>query len=913
MLAALAPAQAVEVLNDRVGHVGKLNSEIAEWLAERRRLEESYANGLRKLARRPVQGVDLGIFSIPWSSLTTATETQAEAHASLAAKIETDVERPLRDFTKNSRELQAIATMQGNLGALAKDVDQAQSKVDKLQNRGERADSSKAVQANQELEQAQVQWESQAPYVFENLQALDEARLNHLRDVLTQLQTHEVDQVEKDRVPAEQCLNALLNVEIADEIKTFQLKAVQSRPRVERPTRQASGPSSPTNAAPVTRPSLPTTLSQTTTDDANGSLQEDEKQKKGPLKSLKRFSTVIGRKKDRGSKLPPQLDSMAEVPESKSRGFGGFGRKKKDATNLDVPAETASMQRPYSPLRIGSEAFEPTEMREVSNAASGDHTRDPNGTTAEALAPSLPNGSHQGNVTDIQAPLPGTSTQADTPRQDNEGFSLPDDHMDAITRAQQEAMANLEGTAPQYNVNIKDAPIADERNGDADAALASMASKLQMEAPPPQRRAGTIRGRRDARNSTYIPPHEPPTTSSEEPLGDLARARAFNASTASFPSSPVDPPTTSLPPVPAIIPATAAASTTSAYPPIPAAFIPQASTSTASASAFPPVPAAFNPSASTSSAFSSLQVAPEAASPLKSIPRTLTADGTGDNQSIRSGRSLASTTSQGHRHPELSENGLNVSIIESVSARFESGKLVSSSLTGEIAVAYHGSGAPNGVENIRITNFGLLEKVVPNSAFVMPAATGTEGEYTLSHANIARTQVAFKYQARSDDSGSIAPLLITTAFKIEAAQASVIVSYALNPAFVHSAPSISLSNVMLALTLEGTKATGCQSKPVGTFSREKNLIFWQLGDITLTRGAAPSKLLARFTTESEAKTGSVEARWEIVGEQTATLGSGVAITAQSHGADPFADESAQGQYKPVHTVRKLVSGSYAMR
>jgi hypothetical protein len=78
--ATLEPGQAISVLNDRVRQVGRLNSDIAEWLQvrlvdrdmndeltldaqERRRLEEQYSSGLRKLARRPPPGesaADLG-------------------------------------------------------------------------------------------------------------------------------------------------------------------------------------------------------------------------------------------------------------------------------------------------------------------------------------------------------------------------------------------------------------------------------------------------------------------------------------------------------------------------------------------------------------------------------------------------------------------------------------------------------------------------------------------------------------------------------------------------------------------------------------------------------------------------------------------------------------------------------------
>lgn len=184
------------------------------------------------------------------------------------------------------------------------------------------------------------------------------------------------------------------------------------------------------------------------------------------------------------------------------------------------------------------------------------------------------------------------------------------------------------------------------------------------------------------------------------------------------------------------------------------------------------------------------------------------------------------------------------------------------------------------------------------------------GEYSVNLASLPKTQVAFKYQLRHDDAAAQAPLLITPAFRPEASQFSVIISYSLHSGFKlpEGQSTITLSNVMLALTVEGTKAKTCQSKPVGTFSREKNLIFWQLGDVTLTPEAAPQKLLARFATEGEASGGHVEARWEMSGEG----GSGIAVSMQERNADdPFADEDAA--WKAVQGVRRIVAGGYGAK
>jgi hypothetical protein len=148
----------------------------------------------------------------------------AKSHEHLARKIEADVERPLRDYSRNDREIQAMSNISGNLAATAKEIDTAQKKMIKLKDKGAKAKATSVADAAQDVEKAEVTWDSSAPYVFEQLQAIDESRLNHLRDVLTQFQTHEVDQVERNRITAEETLNAMLNIETADEIQTWALR-----------------------------------------------------------------------------------------------------------------------------------------------------------------------------------------------------------------------------------------------------------------------------------------------------------------------------------------------------------------------------------------------------------------------------------------------------------------------------------------------------------------------------------------------------------------------------------------------------------------------------------------------------------------------------------------------------------------
>ncbi|KAF7597545.1 hypothetical protein BBP40_000023 [Aspergillus hancockii] len=231
LLASLQPGQATSVLNDRIRLINKINADIADWLQERRRVEEAYAQGLRKLATRQQldNGAALGIFQIPWQRIVNATEMVASSHETYAQKIEEDVERPLRDYHSKNHELASMPGVQSDLATLAKNLEASHKKVEKAKEKGPKG-ADKLAGAIAAAEEVKQQWESRAPFVFEQLQAADESRLNHLRDALTQLETHESDQVERCRQAAETCLNVLLNVETADEIKTFAAKVNGGRP-----------------------------------------------------------------------------------------------------------------------------------------------------------------------------------------------------------------------------------------------------------------------------------------------------------------------------------------------------------------------------------------------------------------------------------------------------------------------------------------------------------------------------------------------------------------------------------------------------------------------------------------------------------------------------------------------------------
>ena len=289
------------------------------------------------------------------------------------------------------------------------------------------------------------------------------------------------------------------------------------------------------------------------------------------------------------------------------------------------------------------------------------------------------------------------------------------------------------------------------------------------------------------------------------------------------------------------------------------------------------------------------------------------------------------------KHPDLHGPGLNSSTAETVSAWYERGTITKAMVIGQIALAYNpvDLSAPFGTESIRLEQFPVLEKVAPNPAFI-EQVPDTPGSYSVDLSKITKTSVAFHYQVHLDESNdrTFAPLQLTPAWKAEATQVSALLHYGLNPQFaLGTATSVTLKNVVLILRLEpGSRALSCQSKPVGTFSREKGLIYWRLGDVTLGRDQPAQSLRARFFTEGEAKPGNCEARWEISGEQAKALGSGLSVSQMTSGEekkdsaekeekDPFADADAEGEeaarpvtpvvgWKEVGGVKRIVSGTY---
>lgn len=527
-------------------------------------------------------------------------------------RVERDVEYPLRNFSQK-KEVHNMQTIGSNLASIAKELEDAQDKSDRLARKGPRANAQKVDAAATRLSSATQQWESQAPFIFESLQVLDEQRVNQLRDLLTQLLTHESDQAQRTQVVSSDTVQHIIDLQTAKEVQGWTSKVTDGKTKVERKPAPGTRRSSAAETQSHHTPPATATTGTTREDEA---MSETSAQEPPP-----RTSTPLPAKAPANKRTEPRLRSRIGTVFSRRRqsmhgGFGqlsqknapSFGRNLRSSHSGGGVSPRASANDLSSSNKLPSlaempnkddEAAEPTQgaglgVQEPTNglrpaASTGDIAAAASSTSVNGNAGTIP------QFSPPPGPPPSHVKAEEEPKKDAEGFTIPPTMDDPISQAQREAGGDVEQL---FKLSIQNKPLSED-DAAAKAALSNVSSALQMGMPS---RKGTVRGRRDVRNTIYVPSN-----------GD-------------GPESPV-PPT---PPMPSGV-------------------------------SKPPAVAALTSEASVT--------------------------GTSDSQSVRSGNSLGTLAPA--RHPEMSDPGLNASIIETMTAAFEDGAVKRAKIGGEIAFCYN--------------------------------------------------------------------------------------------------------------------------------------------------------------------------------------------------------------------------------
>lgn len=142
-------------------------------------------------------------------------------------------------------------------------------------------------------------------------------------------------------------------------------------------------------------------------------------------------------------------------------------------------------------------------VKKASSTHEGTNGFAPGDNIMDSPVPSGPNGTHD-TAFSGEALQPSQTSQSQAsgqPQKDAEGFTIPTAVNDPISEAQKEAAGD---EADQFfKLNIQNTPVEEEDPDAKQAALHSVVNSLRL--GPATRRAGTVRGRRDVRNTIYAP------------------------------------------------------------------------------------------------------------------------------------------------------------------------------------------------------------------------------------------------------------------------------------------------------------------------------------------------------------------------------------------------------------------------
>lgn len=201
---------------------------------------------------------------------------------------------------------------------------------------------------------------------------------------------------------------------------------------------------------------------------------------------------------------------------------GGFARApspNKGFSNLNRNSNSSSGRPTLSPHtssnNLRDSPSQDNRLSALPESPSNRETLQPNGNShgmgqeslnaSNMVRPATSNGVSSPGMLDLSEvePPPGPPpSHFQESQKDSEGFSVPAAMNDPISQAQQEAHEQNE---PQFKLDIRDQPIP-EQDSDAQAALSNVANTLRSsQLATPGRRVGTVRGRRDVRNTVYVP------------------------------------------------------------------------------------------------------------------------------------------------------------------------------------------------------------------------------------------------------------------------------------------------------------------------------------------------------------------------------------------------------------------------
>lgn len=250
--------------------------------------------------------------------------------------------------------------------------------------------------------------------------------------------------------------------------------------------------------------------------------------------------------------------------------------------------------------------------------------------------------------------------------------------------------------------------------------------------------------------------------------------------------------------------------------------------------------------------------------------------------------------------------GLNASIVERVNVVFSGREISKIMVVGEVTVSVKELSSREPL-HLRLESFEQLEKAAPNPAYLKPVEGGSEkaGEYLLdvgailsqgSGAGGMGKVTLLKYQLHVSPSrwNEYAPLNVTTQWRCEDRQTSILINYSANPqSRVSALPSSTIQDVSLSVDVTSPTVSNMMSKPGATYSAEQKKLYWKLSEpVTETS----NKVLARFQVDQISQIRPIEVRWRLPGQTLSSLDLSIVDAQSGNGFGQISRQLMSGKY-----------------
>ena len=318
-------------------------------------------------------------------------------------------------------------------------------------------------------------------------------------------------------------------------------------------------------------------------------------------------------------------------------------------------------------------------------------------------------------------------------------------------------------------------------------------------------------------------------------------------------------------------------------------------------------------------------------------------------------------------NPSLPQGGgLRAAITETCNVAARGGVIVKAMVAGEIACSLRdvpqSEVDKNGRIHLRIENFEQMMKIAPNPQFVVPAGPDHPGEYFLdskalagaASVNPGKLVVLFKYQLQSVASplpfflsskpsiltrltsffsfflssisegkaSNLVPITAVPQWKCEDENTKLLINYSLSPtSTLLTSPSSSpfdtrdppsITDISFSVPISSPTISKPQSKPFpGTYDPATKRILYVGEPLSLSsNGVKENKIVARMAVEEKTVPGPIAVKWVLKGALCSSLGVSV-VGGAGVGLNEFGGPS-EGGWKLEEVVKSVQTGRFTV-